>query len=386
MGIFVNRRFNLIYVHAGMQAFAAYGGEAFVFVYLLKAGLSVPVVLASISLMFLSRLVFRTGVLPLVKRLGLRNALALGIVAEGLSYQFLAHITAADGLLLAYLAVWAASSSLYWTTYHAYVVLIGDGAHRGQQVSAMEFIGTLIGIAAPIAAGLMLTWFPPALAFGIVGLVMAGSALPLLFLPNLQIAPDVAMPRETQRQARLMMFTDGLRAGWFHFTWLIALFISLGSSFAAYGGTLSLAGAAGAVAGLFLGKSIDLGKGRRAVQIGFAVLAVAALARTLGYPAAWSAVLANAAAAVAWPLYATAFNTRVYALAQSSPCPLRFHIVAEGGWDLGTGASCLIAALLLHLGFSFVWPLGLGVLACALGYRVMVASFERRAEDLSPVT
>jgi hypothetical protein len=302
---------------------------------------------------------------------------------EGCTYPILSQITGTGSLLVAYLAIWAVSSSVYWTTYHAYVVLIGDGEHRGAQVSAMEFIGTFIGIVAPVTTGLLLTWFAPIIAFSAVGLAMALSAIPLLLLPNLKIAPDAVMPRETRRLARLVMFTDGLRSGAFHFTWLIALFITLGSSFAAYGGALSLAGLAGAVAGLYVGKSIDLGKGRRAAQIGFAVLAIAVVARAFGYPYVWSAVLANALAAAAWPIYATAFNSRVYALAQHSPCPLRFHIVAEGGWDLGTATACFTAAALIHLGFSFFWPLMLALGACGLGYWVVTGSFDREVGAMS---
>ena len=377
MGFFVNRRFNLIYVHAAFQAFTSYGGEAFAFVFLLKAGIAVPIVLLSIGGLFGSRLLFRMAVLPLARRAGLRNALLIGIVLEGATYPILSQITGTGPLLVAYLAIWAVSSSIYWTTYHAYVVLIGDGEHRGSQVSAVEFIGTFIGIIAPITTGLLLTWFPPIVAFSAVGLAMVSSAIPLLFLPNLPIAPDAVMPKETRRLARLVMFTDGLRSGAFHFTWLIAMFITLGASFAAYGGALSLAGFAGAVMGLYVGRSIDLGKGRRAAQIGFAVLAAAILARAFGYPYVWSAVLANAVAAIAWPIYATAFNARVYALAQHSPCPLRFHIVAEGGWDLGTATACLTAAALIHLGFSFFWPLMLALGACALGYWVVTGSFDQ---------
>ena len=249
MGIFVNRRFNLIYVHASLQAFAFYGGESFAFIYLLKAGIPVPLVLFSIGAMFGSRLLFRMAVLPLAKRTGLRNALVIGIVMEGLTYPILSQITGPGPLLAAYLAMWAISSSIYWTTYHAYVVLIGDGKNRGAQVSATEFAGTVVGIVAPIATGLLLTVFPPIVAFSAAGLAMACSALPLLFLPNIAVAPEAAIPVEARRQGRLLMFADGLRAGAIHFTWYIALFVTLDSSFAAFGGALSLTGLVGAVAG-----------------------------------------------------------------------------------------------------------------------------------------
>jgi hypothetical protein len=112
-----------------------------------------------------------------------------------------------------------------------------------------------------------------------------------------------------------------------------------------------------------------------AVRIGFAALTVAAVARVIGWPVPALAIGANVAVALAWPLYATAFNSRVYTLARQSPCTLRFHIVAEGGWDMGTALSCLLAAALLWAGFDYSIPLAIGVLACLLGYWTIARTF-----------
>ena len=49
MGFFKNRDFNLIYVHGALQAIVLYGGEAFEFVYLLKAGIAPSIVLLVIG-------------------------------------------------------------------------------------------------------------------------------------------------------------------------------------------------------------------------------------------------------------------------------------------------------------------------------------------------
>ena len=205
----------------------------------------------------------------------------------------------------------------------------------------------------------------------------ARQPIPLLFLPNLRIEPVAAMPRKTRRLARLVMFGDGLRAGAFHFTWAIAPVHHAGLKLCRlWRRTLAGGNCWRCGRGLFVGRSIDLGNGRRAAQIGFAVLALeAVLARAFGYPYPWSAVVANAMAAVAMPIYSTAFDARVYTLAQQSPCPLRFHIVAEGGWDLGTATACFTSAGLIYLGFSFFWPLMLALVACGLGYFVLTRTF-----------
>ena len=375
MGFFVNRAFNLVYAHAALQAFASYGGEAFAFVYLLKAGIPAPVVLLAIGGMFGIRILFRRLVLPLVRLVGLRRALIFAILAEAATYPVLSQIEGVGPLLLTYLFLWSVSSSLYWTTYHAYVALLGDNHLRGAQTSAVEFIGIAMGIVAPAVTGALLTLVSPLVAFGVVGVAMALSAVPVLLGPDPVVAREAEMPRETRRQARLLMFTDGLRSGSFHFTWLIALFLTLGSNFAAFGGAMSLAGLGGALAGLFLGRSIDLGNGLTAARIGFAAIAVAAIARTIGYPVPTLAIAANVLAAAAWPLYATAFNSRVYILARESACPLRFHVVAEGGWDMGTCLACLVAAAMIWAGFSYHLPLALGVLACGFGYLVVARTF-----------
>ena len=376
MGFFKNKTFNLIYGHSAFQAIAMHGGEAFAFVYLLKAGISVPIVLFCIGAMFASRLVFRHAVLPVAKRIGLRQALILGILVEALTYPLLSQITGVGPLLVAYLTLWAISSSFYWTNYHAYVALIGDSEHSGSQVGGIEFIGMIIGILAPLASGMMLTFLEPLVAFSIVGLCMAASAIPIAFGPDIFVAPEAAVPRAAKLPALKAMFADGIRSGSFHFTWLIALFITLKSSYASYGGALAFAGIVGAVMGLFVGKSIDLGQGKRALQFGIGLLSIAVLSRAVGYSAVWSAVLANAAAAVAWPPYATAFNSRIYNMSRQSPCPLRYHILAEGGWDAGTATGCFVSALAIYLGFSFFWPLLLGLAGCLLAYVVLAPMYE----------
>ena len=234
----------------------------------------------------------------------------------------------------------------------------------------------LTGIVAPIVTATLLTYFSPIVAFGVVGLAMACSAIPIMFTPNVQIKRDAFVLRETRIKAVKIMFADGLRAGSFYFTWLIALFIVLGNSYAGYGGALSLAGVVGAAVGLLTGKMVDLGNGKRALQIAFIALSIAVLARAFGYSMVWSAVLANAFAVMIWPIYATATNARIYNLARQSGCPLRYHIVAEGGWDLGTSVSCFISAALIYAGFGFFWPLLVALFGCGIGYWVMNKTYD----------
>jgi MFS transporter, DHA1 family, inner membrane transport protein len=377
MVTFKNRQFNLVYIHAGLQALVMHGGEAFVFVYLLKAGLSPAVVLLCIAAMFASRMFFRRGVMPVVLRFGLRKTLITSVIVEGATYLLLPLISDVGPLLVLYLALWAVSSSFYWTTYHAYVAQIGNSEHRGTQVSTMEFIGTLMGIGAPIVMGFLLTWFSSWVGFAFIAVAMFLAALPFVFGPEIPVLREAEVPLSSRRLARLLLFTDGLRSAGLHFIWLIVLFLTLGSNYVAFGGALAFAGATGAVMGLFVGRWFDLGKGLQAVRIGYAAMAASAVAKCFGFTLPWTAVVANAMTTAAWPSYATGFNSQIYNLARQSPCALRFHVVAEGGWDLGMAVGCGFAALLIYSGQGFFWALSVGLVGCVLGYVVLVPTLAK---------
>jgi MFS transporter, DHA1 family, inner membrane transport protein len=372
MAIFKNKSFNLIYIHAALQALVMHGGEGFAFVYLLKAGIGADVVLLCIAVMFASRLFFRKLVLPVALRFGLRNTLIGSVIIEGASYLILPMVTEAGPLLYAYLAIWAASSSFYWTTYHSYVAHLGNNENRGAQVSAMEFFGMIAGVAAPLLMGFLLTWFNPWVGFGFVALAMFLAAAPFMFGPQCVVAKDVTVDMASLQSARLLMITDGLRSAGAHFVWLISLFITLGSSYVAFGGALALAGLTGAFMGLFVGKWIDVGKGINAARIGYGAMTVSSLIKCFGFHIPLVAVTANAFYSAAWPSYATSLNSQVYNQARRSACPLRFHVVAEGGWDIGMTIGCGFAALLVHFGFGFFWPLALGAFGTILGYNVLL--------------
>jgi MFS transporter, DHA1 family, inner membrane transport protein len=55
--------------------------------------------------------------------------------------------------------------------------------------------------------------------------------------------------------------------------------------------------------------------------------------------------------------------TAVYTLAKRSPCTLRFHIVAEGGWDIGGAIGLLVAAFAIIVGM----PLSASILLSLAG-------------------
>ena len=120
---------------------------------------------------------------------------------------------------------------------------------------------------------------------------------------------------------------------------------------------MALAALVGAVAGMLLGRHIDAGHGRRSVLIAYGLAALVVMLRAASVGSPWLAVAANAPGALVAALVVPALLTPVYNLAQASPCPLRFNIVAEGGWDLGCFAAVLTAAACTASGLSLAAPI-----------------------------
>ena len=374
MRFFANSTMNRLYVHAGLLTFAENAGGVFVFVYLLKAGLSAPLVLCSFAAILMSRIVLRQAVVPVVKRIGVRNGILVGIGFEILSYAWVPFITGAGPVLLGYILISGLGTTFYWTCYHAFTAQLGDAEARGSQVGAREAINALTGIAAPLVGSFLLVHSGANAAFFTAAAIEALSLLPLLGAPNLHILAAAEVSPRAKNQARLIFFCDGFLAACNAFTWYIALFVTLGQNFGAFGGTLAFSACVGAGMTLISGRMIDKGHYRKSLNVAFSLVAMVILMKAFGFGTVWMAIAASALGAVAAPLYMAPLMSRIYNLSKASACPLRFHVAAEGGFDLGAGAGCLIAAALIHSGFGYFWPISLGLLACAGGYIVLLIS------------
>jgi DHA1 family inner membrane transport protein len=349
MAFFRNRAVNRANLHYGIQAFAETGGGAFVFVYLLRAGVSVAATLTVLAALLAGRFVMRPAVLlPFALRFGLKPALIFGTLASAATFPILTLVHGVDRPLVAFTLVASLAGVFYWTCFHAYFAVIGDAEHRGHQIGAREALATLLGIVAPLIGGWALVTAGPGPTFAAVGLIYALAVLPLIGAPDVAVAPAAPGAFRAARLGSTLFLADGAFAAGYHYVWQIALFISLRESFAAYGGAMALAALVGAACGLVLGRHIDAGYGRRSVLIAYAVAVVVLLLRAASVGSPWLAVSANAAGAFSSALLMPAMMTALYNLAKASPCPLRFHIVTEGAWDIGCGGSCLIAA-----GFAF---------------------------------
>src|ERR1700751_1637099 len=92
MAFFRDRTVNLLNLHYGIHAIALSGGGAFFAVYLLRSGLSVPEVLASLASILAGRFIIRPVVVPLAAKFGLRALVIGGTCLTALQYPLLAEV------------------------------------------------------------------------------------------------------------------------------------------------------------------------------------------------------------------------------------------------------------------------------------------------------
>jgi MFS family permease len=381
MAFFRNRTVNLLNLHYGIHSIALTGGGAFFGVYLLKSGVPLPAVLVSIASILIGRFIVRPVVVPLAVRFGVRTLVIAGTCMSAMQYPILSFVHGVGPALFGLCAMSSVADTVYWSTYHAYFAALGEGEHRGHHVGAREAIAAMVGIVSPLLAGFALVQFGPRVAFGVTGFVLLVAALPLFWTPDVRVAPQSAGAFRASLSGIKLFLCDGWIVGTGYFVWQLALFMSLGENFLHFGGALALAALVGAIAGMFLGRTIDSGHGTSMTAFALSSYACLIMLRAAALRDPWFAVAANAFASVGSCLYAPTLMTAVYNQAQRAPCTLRFHVATEGGWDIGCATGLLIAAFLIWHGTAIPLVLLLPLVGLSFAF-VQLRKYYARLGDM----
>jgi DHA1 family inner membrane transport protein len=366
MAFLRNDAINRVNLHSGIHALAQGAGAIFFMVFLVRAGVPIAVALGAQAAIVAVRFVLRPLVLPIAKRTGLKPLLIAGTLGLALQYPVLAEVSGIDSVLVVLVVVTSLSELVYYVSYNAYFAALGDAEHRGHQIGAREALMTVAGIVAPLLGTWALVTAGPRIMFAGVALVQALAVLPILGVPNVPVKHKAPGVYRSAGIAVAIIAADGWFDACFILVWQIALFVSLGANFAAYGGAMVFAGLVGAASGLLLGRHIDAGHGRRAVLIAYGTGAAIVLVRAGSLDLPWLAIIANGIGGFFWPLLSPTLGVVTYNLAKASPCPLRFNIAMEGGWDVGCFAACVVAVLLVSLDVSLAVPILLALPAVAV--------------------
>ena len=386
-----NRDVQRLTLHVAISSVASALSSVFSVVFLVRAGLTLTQVFLFTATFFAMRLLTRPVVLAVAPAMGARRALILGVVLTAVSCPMLAPVNGVGFALAAYIVVGALGQAFYWTCFHVFFSAHSDSERRGSQLGLLQALGAVAAVFGPGIGGVLLSWFGPWVAFGTAALVALLSVLPILGIAEPSIVravPDRAYA--AAKNGAMLYFADG----WIQVSlmaWSIVMFQALGGRYDSFGGTLSLAGLAGAAGGMVLGRVIDKGHARRALWLNALILAVGLVLRSVTFGHAGLVIAVAVGTTLFGGVYVPAWMTPVYNEARISPCLLRFQFAAESGWDMGgalggalAAAICywglpieaailmglpmvFVQALLLERSYALQFPAGLGAAVAAEG-------------------
>jgi len=352
MAFFSNAAVNRLALHSTLHQLAWSTSGIFFTVFLIRAGFSPASVFLVLAGMLTVRLALRPLVLAVVAAIGLRKTLILGSVFCVPQILSLAAVHGVvDVELIAYIVASGVADVFYWTCYHAAFARLGDAENRGAQVGARALLSTLASAAGPVIGGGMLAVSSAWSAFGVGAAIALASILPLLRMPEVPVVTNASGHSFKALRAGAVLFsTDGFITCGSWVAWDIISFASLDQRYDAFGGLLGAAALAGAIGGMVLGRLIDAGHSRRAVWLNAAVIGALLVLKALCGGSPTGVVVATLVATALAGIYLPTLMTAVYNEAKASPCAFRFHFVAEGGWDVGGTAACLVAAAAWEVG------------------------------------
>ncbi len=352
MTYFSNAAVNRLAAHSSLHQLSWSLSGVFLGVFLLRAGVPPPQVLAVLAGVLALRFVMRPLVLPSVTAWGLRRTLLLGTLISSTQALALIRVAGLDWALIVYVLLTGLGDVLYWTTYHTLFARLGDAQNRGAQVGARGFFWMIANVAGPVIGGATLTLVGPWAAFGLAAAAGALAVIPLMGMADVPVATDGRHSFRAVRHGAALFLTDGFINCGAAVVWDIITFTALDQRYDAFGGLLSAAAIAGALGGMAFGKLLDGGHARRAVWISVAIFSGLLIVKALSAGSGTGVVLATLTANALGGLYVPTLMTAVYNEAKASPCAFRFHFVAEGAWDLGGIASLLGAAAAWQAGIA----------------------------------
>ncbi|WP_111417370.1 MFS transporter [Rhodoplanes roseus] len=350
--MFANPDVNRLAVHSGLRQLAWGLAGVFFFAVLLRAGLSPAAAFLAVAATLALRLATRPIAFALIRSVGVRPTMLVGSVLYAAQFPVLAMVDAGHLWTIgAYVLAVALADVTYWTCYHAVFAAAGDVGERGAQVGVRTVVMVAADAVAPVAGGLLLTWHP-AIAFAAASVLALVAIVPFwsVPVPAVDLAGDhgYAPFREGVR----LFATDAFVMCGFVLTWGLIMFEALDRRFDAFGWLLGAAALAGAFGGLVLGRLIDAGHAARAVRLNLVAMSAVVLLRVTLSGTPTGVVVAALLSTALMGLYVPTLMTAVYNAAKTSPCAVRFHYLAEAGWDAGGILVCVLTAGALALGIS----------------------------------
>ncbi|MBI3419805.1 MAG: hypothetical protein HY053_06715 [Proteobacteria bacterium] len=336
---------NRLYLHSALRNVAEKISLVFGPLFLLQHGFGVVGTLLVLAAVYALRLPIRISYVYLYPKLGLKGGILLGTACYAASMLFLPW-AGQKVFFVAYLLLFAAAETFYWTAFNIFFGVLGAKEHRGKQLSMMVCVSLIALAGVPFLSAWIASTLSYFALFGLTAVLILLSAWPLLRLPYEH--EELPLFRESwkdpaNRWGLAFHFCNALHEVGPNFIWPVAVFLMMGNLMKF--GTVTTAGLLVlAVLQLVVGMMVDKGRGYSLFKIGLGIYGLQYLLRAFVVTTPVGVVASEAL--TMGRLLMTQVDTDFYNMSKKAPNHFWYFYYGEVGFDVGG-----ILVLLLAIGF-----------------------------------
>ena len=282
-----NRELTELYITIALHAFAMGLIGLFVPIYLLDAGYALQQIFLFYIIAFTSYFFAAVPAMKIISRIGLKHSIvfsnAVWILLFGGLY-FLPGLKASiPGLFLALPLLYGVYWAFFWLAYHTDFAKNTEEKRRGEEVSTVNILVSLLSVIAPALGAIIITFIGFPLLFVIAAVLIIASALPLFWSQEIFTSFDYRVGEQfvLKNPKTVVGFIGhgGEKSGATGVVWPLFIFTSL-ATYISVGAITSVALVVGLVGAYIIGKTSDKVSKKKMVKAGSFLHSITWLVKT----------------------------------------------------------------------------------------------------------
>lgn len=313
-----------LYLSSLMRVFALSILLVFVPFFMYQNGYSLAAIFAMCGLVFVNRSIWDILSGYMVARFGPKHTLILSCILQIVSAGLFLTIPSYHWQIWLLAMPWGASLSLNFVAYHVAFSKVKHTKHAGKELSIMQIMEKLGGVAGPLIGGVAGTFIGAQYIFLAAGLVLFGSLWPLFQtsepVRTKQVLNFKDFPAHKIRRDVVSYAAMGIENSFLINTWslYVALFALSGGIYAKLGILAAAATLISILATYIIGRLVDTNNARRVLSFSVIINALVYLFRPLSN-SFWPVMAINTINESITPGYRIPYLKGMYAAADSYP-------------------------------------------------------------------
>jgi len=353
MAFLQNKEMNLLNIHSSVVLILNQMYLLFLPLFLYQEGIPTYMIFIIFGVSNIARIPFRLLTLPLIRYIGLKSTLIVGIIGFGGTLSIFSQVDSVNIWLFIIIVILALFSAVYWTCYHTFYTISGENEHRGKHVAVGQSLGFCMAAIFPLFSAFMIQQFGFHAYFFLAIPLAIITTIPILLCSSYNIPK---MDWKIAKKAFLCFGTKRSIAQSYYFSvytfpWVIVLIIAVGS-ITSVAWIVAFGVIAQVLLQLFLGHSVDNGKMKKVINWGCIITAISVTGRSL-LPLLIPIILIFEGFFAVSNIYLnTASMVPIYNDGYKSNNVLWYWIFSETGWDIGSILGFSLIAILSYAGMS----------------------------------